>query len=96
MIKYKAYCGDGNIEKVDVVKETKNFMVLVADKEWFPDGRKEAKESDYHKYFDDYNDAKKWVIGELNWRIEKLEKEMEMVELYKVKAQERELADFSK
>jgi len=96
MIKYKAYWTNGSIDQIEVIKETKNFVFLVADKEWFPDGRKEAKESDFHKYFDDYSDAKEWVIKNLSAHIERLRNEVARYELYKVKAQERALADLSK
>lgn len=96
MIKFKAYCTNGGIEKKEVVKETKNFICLVADKEWFPGGRKEAKESDYHKYFDTFNDAKEWVIKKLDERIEKLRNDVARVELYKIKASERTDQDLDK
>ena len=76
MIKYKA-CGD-TIEKMEVIKETKNFIVLKADKIWFKNGeRKEAKESEYHKYFDDFSAAKKWLIDMKVELIKKLESKLE-------------------
>ena len=69
MIKYRAVV-NGNITKENVVKETKNFMCLEADKEWFTvDMRKESKESDVHKYFDSFEDAKEWVIKKLDGRM---------------------------
>jgi len=96
MIKYKEYRTNGEIEKTKAIKETKNFIYLVADTEWFPGGRKEAKESDYHKYFDTFNDAKEWVIKKLDERIEKLRNDVARVELYKIKASERTDQDLDK
>mgnify|MGYP003385761559 CR=1 FL=1 len=73
MIKYRASIS-GNVTKEDVIKETKRFMCLLVDKEWHPDGRKEAKESDSHKYFDTFADAKEWAIKKLDERIAELQK----------------------
>lgn len=48
---------------MEVIKETKNFIVLKADKIWFKNGeRKESKESGYHKYCNDFAAAKKCLI----------------------------------
>jgi len=69
MIKYRAVV-NGNITKENVAKETKNFMCLEADKKWFSVGtRKESKESDTHKYFDSFEEAKEWAIKKLDIRI---------------------------
>lgn len=76
MIKYRA-CGD-TIEKMEVIKETNNFIVFEADKFWFKNGeRKESKESEYHKYFNDFAAAKKWLIGMKVESIKKLESKLE-------------------
>jgi len=43
------------IEKKKVVKETTKFFV-------FPNGRREAKVSNWHEYFKTFNDAKKRLL----------------------------------
>ena len=77
MIKYRASIG-GVCDKVNAIKETKNFIVFEADKNWYRNGeRRESKESEYHKYFNDFAAAKKWLIDMKVESIKKLERKLE-------------------
>ena len=73
MIKYRASF-PGTIEIKEIIKETKNFVSFEVDKEWF---KKELKESEYHKYFNDFAAAKKWLIDMKVESIKKLESKLE-------------------
>ena len=77
MIKYRASVSS-KIEIKEIIKETKNFVVFEADKEWFKNGeRRESKESEYHKYFNDFSAAKKWLIDMKVELIKNLELKLE-------------------
>lgn len=95
MIKFRASVS-GNVTKEDVIKVTKNFICLDVDKEWFPDGRKEAKESEEHKYFDTFADAKEWAIKKLDERIVSLQESINKAIVLKEKAMHRKESDCDK
>jgi hypothetical protein len=55
MKKYKTYSFNINIEKAEIERETKHFVVL-------ENGRRDAKFSDYCRYYDTFNEAKDYLI----------------------------------
>lgn len=50
MIRYQLVKWDNRVRTVEVVKETASFVVL-------PSGRREAKTSDYHEYYETAGEA---------------------------------------
>lgn len=77
MIKYRASI-PARIETKDVIRETKNYIVFKADKECFKNGeRKESKESEYHKFFDDFVTAKNWLMDRQMETEKNLERRLE-------------------
>lgn len=69
MIKYKAN-SLRKIEKVEVAGETDHFVKLL-------NGRKEAKRSEWFNYFDSFDAAKNYLLGEATKRVENLRLQLE-------------------
>ena len=57
MIKYKAIKWKNTIEAVEVVKETAQFVVIECTTTFGKGTRREAKASDYYRYFDSWGKA---------------------------------------
>lgn len=66
--KYKLTFYNLKIKPVEIIKETKCFVVY-KDSDGFPDVR-EAKVSEYCRYFDTREDARKHALSQVNRRIE--------------------------
>ncbi len=70
MIKFKASTIGNRIEKVEVVGETECFVKL-------PNGRKDAKRSEWQNYFDSFDDAKNYLIDKAQKRVDSLRTQLE-------------------
>ena len=68
MIKYRAEYG--TITKENIIKETDSFFVVVSS--YWPKGRRERKESDTHKYFDSFEEAKNWLVDQQKLKLRRL------------------------
>ena len=78
MIKYRTSWRT-EIEKIEVVRETAKFYVLMASNPRHPE-RREAKSSDWQNYFDTFKEAKQFLIDRLKTKIKKYELNIEYVE----------------
>lgn len=55
-----------SIEKVEIIKESEHFV-------WINEKQREGKKTNYHIYFDSYNDAKQYLINKQHKHIGQLE-----------------------
>ena len=76
MIKYKASKWKSTIESVEVVKETEKFVVLACNNAFGTGTRREAKVSDYSRYFDSWNEAHQYHVDRLTSSIAATEEKL--------------------
>ena len=79
MIKYKVSKWKSTIESVEVVKETEKFVVLALNNAFGTGTRREAKVSDYYRYFDSWGDAHQYHIDRLTSSIAATEAKLEQL-----------------
>lgn len=69
MIKYMVSRWKITIESVEVIKETEKFVVLARNNAFGTGTRREAKVSDYCRYFDSWGDAHQYHVDRLTGSI---------------------------
>ena len=73
MIKYKASTCRNTIEAVEVVKETEQFVVIERTTAFSKGTRREAKVSDYCRYFDSRGEAHQYHVDRITRSIAETE-----------------------
>ena len=79
MIKYKASTWKSTIESVEVVKETEKFVVLALNNAFGTGTRREAKVSDYYRYFDSWSEAHQYHVDRLTSSIAATKEKLEQL-----------------
>lgn len=81
MIKYKASAWRNTIEAVEVAKETEKFVVIASNNAFGTGTRREAKTSDYCRYFDSWGDAHQYHVDRVTISIAATERKLEQLKI---------------
>ena len=73
MIKYMLIKHSCEIKKIDVIRETEKMIIV---KGWSGCERREAKESDYCKWFDSLEEAKMFAVASLKNKLSVLNRQI--------------------